>query len=448
MPNEQLIQTIADRELADFYRLAAVKEVSGRALNNSQREELGEILREIAGSNRHSIEVRRCVIELIEIRFGPAAAEWLGSALVKTAEPDLENQLVAALGRLGDPRAIDYIILHLASIDDERSSHKLPGYETIENIAGAEIDKVLRDRLTGQDQELHIRLAGLQCLIDLQGAESVKRLVKQVPDTHADELLQRLHYWADTFDYLPRNRREYLQCSWQKFLVDVKRMDQLKWTVKQLQEDDQYDYRCGDNYVLLQMDQDDILTRRETLVATIGDRLNKLEHRRRVPRYRGAPDDRAEDFAGQSAQLTFIDLIRINWLLEALAHESLRTQLGDFQQADLADENSEVGGLCFREKGKMVFRAYEPQRRAGDQRYIESPQMIQDSWFCLGRWHCHAVAGREGLHCGPGMDDLAFVQDKQSVMIIVSVVGSKCYNVDYVNRRATVIDLGNYYYEK
>ncbi len=91
-----------------------------------------------------------------------------------------------------------------------------------------------------------------------------------------------------------------------------------------------------------------------------------------------------------------------------------------------------------------MFRDYEPARRIGNQRYVESPKMIQESWFALARWHGHVIAGQEGQLCGPGMDDLRLIQEKQTQMVIISVVRKNCFNVDYITAQGQVIDLGNY----
>ncbi len=261
--------------------------------------------------------------------------------------------------------------------------------------------------------------------------------------THEKPVVEVLPSHAVVEQELADDRLEKLRCAWQRELLSGTQLAKIKWMAERMDEP----FSCKDSYLLLELARTERLSSRIELVEWIAAQLAGVKHTKRIALYRGALDDRAEDFASQADLLSYSDLIRVQWVLETLPLASCQTRISQLIAIDAAEEMSEIGGLCFREDQRVVFQEYAPARRESNLQFVESPLMIRDGWFALARWHGHVIAGQEGELCGPGIDDLKLAQEKQAPMIIISIVRKNVFNVDYLSDAGLVIDLGNYPYE-
>ena len=100
--------------------------------------------------------------------------------------------------------------------------------------------------------------------------------------------------------------------------------------------------------------------------------------------------------------------------------------------------------MCYIEEDQVAFRSYPPQRRLGDNRYVDPPGALRDGNYCLARWHCHTEAAGSTELAGPGTDDLRYVDYFNCPLVILTHLNDKLCNVDYVSAEGVVIDLGNY----
>jgi len=287
-----------------------------------------------------------------------------------------------------------------------------------------------------------------------------------------DAFLAPLRFWAEHFDYVPGTKSEVLMCQMQWLRLTAEQKETLQQRVRSLQERQGYSFQIADSHILLEAEKTMLAEPSDMLRNAIGKRMRAVGHTKRPASYRGAADDYREDFSGQCKSLRYTDLLRIRLLLGALESETFAGQWRRYLQEDIADVETEVGGLSFLKEGAVAFSAYPPVQRSGDNQYHEPPEMIADGVLCLARWHCHAdphqeqtdqADGSESRYnlkedkvtfyggrwkgaalAGPGVDDMGYVKYFGCPLLVVTYIDRDTFNIDYVSAEGIVIDLGNY----
>lgn len=442
LSTDELIELAGQSDQADRWRLAVIDEVLTRPLHPQQKQHLGRQLSRIVGSSLHSPAIRQRVVTVIFDYYPDNAPQWLGAALSKTHEPQIRNRIIANLVELNDKRALPGLIIALAS---ELNTHNLQASSVgnaLTQIAGEPIEQVLSAQLAQADN-LQARIASIQCLEIYLGKEKTISLVLALPSE--DDFIEMLQFWAQSFAYLPSKSSTILTSQIQRLLLSQSQKAQLQQRVKILTQQQSYRFDVRDSYLLLGAPQALLTGPCRQLTGHITRQLAKLGHTKRPASYKGGPDDYREDFVDQRNLLNYTDLVRIKLLLHSLSEPSSAAQLKRFLQEDFADIETEVGGLCYLdEQNRVVFQAYTPGRRRGDNQFDESPQMIEDAAFCLARWHCHADSWRGPELAGPGVDDLNYAAYHNCPLVVITHVNDKICNVDYCTPEGVVIDLGNY----
>jgi len=226
-----LILSAGNRELADRNRLKVLDELAWRPLEEHERAALGEILARVIGSNLHSQKIREKAVEIIVERYGPDAAVWLGKTLGQTTQEPLQ-QMITALGELGDSQAIAYLIMTLAKMDRKTIRQEQQVIQAIEQIAGRGLSAVLINAWLTPENPLNVRLASLEYLLKSQGKGQMIAELLNRPSDDDDAFLEHLRFWAQHFATLPGDRRDYLQCSWQRLLLGDERLADMEIIAK------------------------------------------------------------------------------------------------------------------------------------------------------------------------------------------------------------------------
>ena len=439
---DELIRLAGDSNLADRRRLAVVEEVLSRPLNRSQQDILGQQLAQVMNSPRHSPVIRRRALALISQRYQDEAALWLGQALLNTNEPEICRDIVAALVKLKDKRAVPYLVVAGYEKGKIRPGPAGLVQKTLEQIAQENIITVLAGQIAANSM-FPARLAALAGLKQHVGLEQTIALVLKLENN--DDFINLLQFWARHFQYIPTNSAGFFVCQTQQMSLTDGLREQLQQRAGFLAQKWQYRFIPQDSYVILKAPKTDLEQTPQIWTNKITQRLASLTHTKRPPSYPGAPDDYQEDFIGRCRLFSYTDLIRMTLLLKSLAQSETIERLQQLLQDDLADVETEAGGLCFLDDmGQVLFKPYPPGRRIGDNHYVESPEMTRQAPLCLARWHCHADPGRQKGLAGPGTDDLQYAAYHNCPLVVVTYVSENVVNVDYCNPEGLVVDLGNY----
>ncbi len=436
----QLIAQVANRELADSKRLEMIDTVLKQPLDEKQREDLGNILAEVAASPLHSPVIRSRVIEIIPQRYPENAPPWLGRALLTTSESEIREQILKSLAQLNQEQAIPFLVEAYGDADPG-DPLKMKIAQTIEQLARQPLDAVLQAQLlTGET--ISVKLAALSSLLKSQGQEAVLEML--AARSQEDVILEQVAFWAQRFHYFPTNKSRFLMCQLQRITLTPLQFDELERRIAGLHNQDGYTFDARDSYMILQADPELLSRDRERLARSIASRLERLSHTSRPPSYPGAPDDYPEDFAGQQAKLSAVDLLRITLLLDTLDQPEPVRQLRRYIVADRADTASEHGGLCFLEGGAVTFRKFASQRQGGDNQYFWSGEMLQQRVLSLVLWHCHTNKNAETPPAGPGLDDMHHAAWHDYPGLVISLLRDDAVNIDYYTPDGIVVDLGNY----
>ncbi len=437
---DQWIAQVANRELADSKRLEMIDKVLKQPLDEKQRAELGNILAEVAASPLHSPVIRSRAVEIIPQRYPENAPQWLGRALLTTSEPEIQEQILKSLAQLNQEQAIPFLVEAYGDADPgDPLTMKIA--LAIELLGRQPLDAVLQAQLlTGET--ISVKLAALASLLNSQGQEPVLgMLAARSPE---DVILEQVAFWGQRFHYFPTNKSRFLMCQLQRITLTPLQFDELEKRIAGLHNQDGYTFDARDSYMILQADPELLSRDRDRLVRSIASRLERLSHTSRPPSYPGAPDDYPEDFAGQQAKLSAVDLLRINLLLDTLAQPEPIHQIRRYVVADRADAASEYGGLCFLEEGAVTFQKFASQRQGGDNQYFWSGEMLQQRVLSLAVWHCHTNKNAETQPAGPGLDDIRHAAWHDYPGLVISLLRDDAVNIDYYTPEGFVVDLGNY----
>ncbi|MCK4628972.1 MAG: HEAT repeat domain-containing protein, partial [Sedimentisphaerales bacterium] len=438
---DTLIESAGNRELADQLRIRVLDEVVRRELDTDQYKKLGAVSAEVVGSPMNSPLIRQRVLYIVTDYYRDEAAQWLGAALLNSSEKQLRGKIIDALVKLGDEKAISYLILSLAEPEAELLKDKTAIVRAVESIAGKPIKKVALEYLA-DGKQLKTRIAALVCLLEQNNRSEVITEIKALPIQ--DDFIEELQFWAGQFGYVPTNIMRYYQCRLQQTILTEEQLEKLRQRALLLRRREGYVFDVRDSYLLAAINEKKLNVSRAKLIGRIHLRLAELEHTKRPYSYKGASDDYAEGFIDQCNLLRYTDLIRIKLLLESLSQKEFAGQIKMFLQQDFCDTTSETGGLSFLEQDKIVFKKYEPGSRQGDNQYVESAQMVRDGVLCIARWHCHTDKWRSWELAGPGIDDLRYADWINCPVVVLTRLSEKKCNVDYFTPEGIVVDIGNY----
>jgi hypothetical protein len=440
--SDRLLTEIERTEQADSHRLELFDRIDSLSLSADQDQKLAHTLAKIIASPLHSPVIRERAINMIARRYPRDVSPDFAAALLTTAEPDLQQLLLHHLNQLGDPRATPDLLLAMDDSTDASDVRTSPVFQVMQKIDPGPLDKKCVELLRDHEQPLRVRIAAVSILVKLSSPENAAAVINKLPP--GEPMLDVLRFWAGRFQYVPTNVPRLFACRMQMASLDKATWLTLSARIDQLNRSAPYRLDPRDTHLLLKIDPALLNRTRDDLADELRSRLNRLGHTRRIPSYPNAPDDYPETFDAAADRLAVTDLLRVKLLLDALAKPQTVLALRRFLHDDLAQTESEIGGLCFLSGGQITLTPYPPDRPAGDNLYIEPAAMTVDAVLCLARWHCHADPRRNADAAGPGLDDLKFVASHDAPALVITRVNDTIINVDYFTPEGIVIDLGNY----
>lgn len=182
---------------------------------------------------------------------------------------------------------------------------------------------------------------------------------------------------------------------------------------------------------------------REDLLAHLEGRLDGRDVYLRDP---GRTSGQSELFRRTREQLRWADALHLAITLEALDDGGLVSEL--FRQADIDhdDRSTEHGGIVTSESDSAVFFATHypprPAQRFGDNRFVASPEMIDDSADAIVHYHFHASDHKHRAYAGPSVGDLDYAALYARAALVFTFIDEDTLAVDYYQPDRTVVDVG------
>ena len=144
--------------------------------------------------------------------------------------------------------------------------------------------------------------------------------------------------------------------------------------------------------------------------------------------------------------LSWGDALIVCVALEALDDPGLASEI--FRQADIDhnDRSTEHGGVVTTDGSSDLFFATHypprPSQRFGDNRFVASPEMIEQSSTALVHYHFHASELRHAEYAGPSAGDLDYSAHYGRSALVFTFVNGDTLAVDYYQPDRVVVDLG------
>ncbi|MCW5757432.1 MAG: hypothetical protein KIT54_09370 [Phycisphaeraceae bacterium] len=176
------------------------------------------------------------------------------------------------------------------------------------------------------------------------------------------------------------------------------------------------------------------------LRARLADREVTLR-RADSPELRGVPQtlEQAADL------LSWGDVLSVLAVDVALHDPAVTSRLFEQVDMDRADETTEYGGLIFVDsQGRFVAQLYppRPQHRKGDDQFVASSDMIEQSVRALAMYHFHAMRERNSRFAGPSAEDYANARTFGRLSIVLTSINKDELNADVYFDTPASVDLG------
>lgn len=186
---------------------------------------------------------------------------------------------------------------------------------------------------------------------------------------------------------------------------------------------------------------------RDTRVQLEGRLRSRVGDRETTPRRadRRALRDIPSTLEESSDTLTWGDLMGMLAVDVALHDPEVMRRVFEQVEMDREDETTEYGGLLFVDSsGRFVAQLYppRPQHRKGDDQFVASSDMVEQSTRALAMYHFHVMRERNSRFAGPSVEDFAQARAQGRLGVVITSINEDELNIDaYVDTPASV-DLG------
>ncbi|MCK4624008.1 MAG: hypothetical protein KAV00_01765 [Phycisphaerae bacterium] len=385
-------------------------------------------------------EVRRGVLAFLAERDCPGLAKYVADAL-PTAEDDprIRSALLDWLSKHPARVSLVSVVKLWAGEKPISDASEMRYRQLIERISGKSWSDALLDGLN--TPKFFARGSAIEILSSRLESEPLRRKISALtPRTQAAAVLK---YFATNFGYVPDNGRELLA----EVVLHRKGTSNLasaKHMVNQWQK--MYDYRFNirDFHLVsrLATDPKRKTLSRAKLIFQISQGIIKRRAARTKLLFRRG---RLVDFASQAESLSIADLWNLVLVSEMLDRRRIRRALRVTARRDMAERNSQSGGLIRYEHGRAEAILYPPARKRRDDEYIPTRRMLGKALDSLCYFVGHFSAVLENTsRIGPGEKELAFAAKYNICGVVFTTVAGGRLNVTYFTPKGIVVDLGEF----
>ena len=183
---------------------------------------------------------------------------------------------------------------------------------------------------------------------------------------------------------------------------------------------------------------------REALLQVLEDRLKDRERHNRSAGSTGRQIlDAWED------RLSFGDLVSILAIDDAIREPRVVLALFEQAEEDRADTTTEYGGVIQlattrTSMGQFAAISYPPRpiTREGDQSFVASREMIEDTPRALAHYHFHVQRERNKQYAGPSDADLRYAALYGRTCLVFTSIDADILNADLYLPNGAILDLG------
>ena len=289
----------------------------------------------------------------------------------------------------------------------------------------------------------------LRCWEMLQKIGQRERLVKLLADASVkpdDRLLSNLRSCAGELGIVPTTKEEIL---WLQALLETKNIAfwaQAKAATMQLPPDvrAKLEIRELPTAVAVSTFKPELLSKTPAELYQLVDARRQAKGSRIVsPSFEGYGGDHTENLYEMRNKLSWGDLASMAIAMEIFDSPILCQQIFDLADRDMADRDTEFGGVIrIQSDGKPGIDEMKPRVQGNDLRYEASQKMFDNAYTGLFHFHLHCQSYDNMQYAGPHLGDFAYAESTRANCLVFSFVSRKELNVDFYRHGPMVVDLG------
>ena len=289
----------------------------------------------------------------------------------------------------------------------------------------------------------------LRCWEMLQKIGQKERLVKLLADASVkpdDRLLSNLRSCAGELGIVPTTKEEIL---WLQALLETKNIAfwaQAKAATMQLPPDvrAKLEIRELPTAVAVSTFKPELLSKTPAELYQLVDARRQAKGSRIVsPSFEGYGGDHTENLYEMRNKLSWGDLASMAIAMEIFDSPLLCQQIFDLADRDMADRDTEFGGVIrMKSDGKPAIEEMKPRVQGNDLRYEASQKMFDNAYTGLFHFHLHCQSYDNMQYAGPHLGDFAYAESTRANCLVFSFVSRKELNVDFYRHGPMVVDLG------
>jgi hypothetical protein len=289
----------------------------------------------------------------------------------------------------------------------------------------------------------------LRCWEMLQKIGQKERLVKLLADASVkpdDRLLSNLRSCAGELGIVPTTKEEIL---WLQALLETKNIAfwaQAKAATMQLPPDVRAKLEIRELPIAVAVStfKPELLSKTPAELYQLVDARRQAKGSRIVsPSFEGYGGDHTENLYEMRNKLSWGDLASMAIAMEIFDSPILCQQIFDLADRDMADRDTEFGGVIrIKSDGKPGIEEMKPRVQGNDLRYEASQKMFDNAYTGLFHFHLHCQSYDNMQYAGPHLGDFAYAESTRANCLVFSFVSRKELNVDFYRHGPMVVDLG------
>ena len=289
----------------------------------------------------------------------------------------------------------------------------------------------------------------LRCWEMLQKIGQKERLVKLLADASVkpdDRLLSNLRSCAGELGIVPTTKEEIL---WLQALLETKNIAfwaQAKAATMQLPPDVRAKLEIRELPIAVAVStfRPELLSKTPAELYQLVDARRQAKGSRIVsPSFEGYGGDHTENLYEMRNKLSWGDLASMAIAMEIFDSPILCQQIFDLADRDMADRDTEFGGVIrMKSDGKPSIEEMKPRVQGNDLRYEASQKMFDNAYTGMFHFHLHCQSYDNMQYAGPHLGDFAYAESTRANCLVFSFVSRKELNVDFYRHGPMVVDLG------
>ncbi|MCA9279656.1 MAG: hypothetical protein H6815_10115 [Phycisphaeraceae bacterium] len=185
-----------------------------------------------------------------------------------------------------------------------------------------------------------------------------------------------------------------------------------------------------------------------SLLSELRGRINQRSTYRRSEREQGKQPPADDRLSTWQDKLAWADVIALMAIDDAISDDDVRKALFSHAELDHSDETTEYGGILRPSENApdtyvSVLYPPRPAHRRGDDVFVASSDMIEQSDHALAHFHFHVQRWSNRGYAGPSWGDLEYALRHGRICVVFTGISRDELDVDVYFPSSEVVDLGS-----